>query len=268
MAEKGRGRKVRFQGGTVFPVVMAVVVGTGLGLIGYARATAGSQAKGAQLNSNWHVAFGIYNCDKYIDPVKALATTPPNGVSTQGNGIIYYNPTNSSVSGGKANLSVFLANYGIKVSTTAVTLSQADGGTVLDASTIKCGGKPAELRTVVWNDATKAGSPDLVRNSGDRTNVRITKDNMAIALAIVDPKDASAATPPQPPSVSKLAEINSGVVAAPATTVASGTTAPATSASTTDTTAAPGTTDTTSATATDAPSASVATSAAPPTSAG
>lgn len=316
MAEKGRGKRIRFQGGTVFPVIMVVVVALGLGLIGYARATAGDQAQGARANANWHIAFGIYNCSAYIDPIQALATAPTNGVTTQGDGIIYYNPTDASVSGGKANLSVYLDNYGVSLGSTTLTVpasalastatttpvtpdttpattagttagtgvtattvasgvtttptsqggpareshvpaqstetttatttaaattttaaasttaaagtasttpattpgtaattgsttpaTPAVGGVAIDAAKDKCNNKPAELRTYVWKDATKPGDFSVV-NSGNRSDVRITNDNMAIAVFFVDPTSDAAKSPPQPPSVVKLAALN------------------------------------------------------------
>ncbi|MEP6296525.1 MAG: hypothetical protein ABJ382_04310, partial [Ilumatobacter sp.] len=37
LAQKGKGQKVRFQGGTLFPVVVALVIVLGFGLIAYAR---------------------------------------------------------------------------------------------------------------------------------------------------------------------------------------------------------------------------------------
>ena len=39
LAQKGKGRRVRFQGGTLFPLVVAIVLVVGLGLVVYARAS-------------------------------------------------------------------------------------------------------------------------------------------------------------------------------------------------------------------------------------
>ena len=222
MAEKGRGKRIRFQGGTLFPVMMVVIAALGLGLVGYARTTAGDQAQGARANANWHIAFGIYNCTAYVDPIKALATAPTNGVTTQGDGVIYYDPTDSSVSGGKANLSVYLANYAVVAGSSTLTTSSADGSLALDASKDKCNNKSAELRTYVWKDATKPGDFSVV-NSGNRSDVRITNDNMAIGVFFVDPTSDAAKNPPQPPSVAKLAALNgtattSSTIAGTATT--------------------------------------------------
>ena len=352
MAEKGRGKRIRFQGGTLFPVVMVVIVALGLGLIGYARATAGDQAQGARANANWHIAFGIFNCTAYIDPIQALATAPTNGVTTQGDGIIYYDPTDSSVSGGKANLGVYLDNYGVSLGSTTLTVpapvattpattpdtipgttagtgatettatsgtaassvttaasaattsassqpgparqshvpSQATdttavattaaprtavsttaasttpgtaattdttapatapvaGGLALDASKDKCGGKTAELRTYVWKNAEKPGEFSVV-NSGNRSDVRITNDNMAIGVFFVDPTSDAAKSPPQPPSVVKLAALNGTATTSTVPGTTAGTTAGTTVGTTAGTPDTPATTVAASATTT------------------
>ncbi len=277
MAEKGRGKRIRFQGGTLFPVMMVVIVAIGLGLVGYARATAGDQAQGARANANWHIAFGIYHCTAYVDPIKALATAPTNGVTTQGDGVIYYDPTDSSVSGGKANLSVYLANYAVVAGSSTLTTSSADGSLALDASKDKCNNKSAELRTYVWKDATKPGDFSVV-NSGNRSDVRITNDNMAIGVFFVDPTSDAAKNPPQPPSVAKLAALNgtattSSTVAGTATTTAGttiGTTAGTTvgSVATTGSSATTGVATTAAASATTGASATTAAPAVTATTAG
>ena len=37
LAQRGKGQKVRFQGGTLFPIIVAIVVITGMALVVYAR---------------------------------------------------------------------------------------------------------------------------------------------------------------------------------------------------------------------------------------
>ena len=39
LAQKGKGKKVRFQGGTLFPMLVLAILVIGLGVIVYARAT-------------------------------------------------------------------------------------------------------------------------------------------------------------------------------------------------------------------------------------
>ena len=66
LAQKGKGKKVRFQGGTVFPAVIVVVLLVGLGLVAYARQSAPSGNEAPTVNDHWHVSYGFYGCDKYL----------------------------------------------------------------------------------------------------------------------------------------------------------------------------------------------------------
>ena len=59
---KGKGKRVRFQGGTLFPLVVALVLVIGLGLIVYARASQpAADASAPQPGiDHWHGAYGFY----------------------------------------------------------------------------------------------------------------------------------------------------------------------------------------------------------------
>ena len=66
LAQKGKGKKVRFQGGTLFPTIMAVIVIVGTGLISYARQAPAASDVAPTTSDRWHIPFGIYHCDAYL----------------------------------------------------------------------------------------------------------------------------------------------------------------------------------------------------------
>ena len=66
LAQKGKGRKVRFQGGTVFPAAVAITLILGFALIVYSRQTLpAADAPPPTINDHWHAAYGFYLCDTW-----------------------------------------------------------------------------------------------------------------------------------------------------------------------------------------------------------
>ena len=65
LAEKGKGKKIRFQGGTLFPTVVAAVLILGVALIAYARQSGGTVITAAT-DANYFTSFGVYKCDEYL----------------------------------------------------------------------------------------------------------------------------------------------------------------------------------------------------------
>ena len=75
LAQKGKGKRVRFQGGTLFPMVVAIVLVLGLALIVYARTSRPAAdasapqiyrgqdpATGQTIGDHWHGAYGFQIC--------------------------------------------------------------------------------------------------------------------------------------------------------------------------------------------------------------
>ncbi|HRE03757.1 MAG TPA: hypothetical protein PLV68_20850, partial [Ilumatobacteraceae bacterium] len=61
LAQRGKGKKVRFQGGTLFPAVIVGVLVLLLPLIIYARESRPSAGEGEPtINQHWHAAFAMY----------------------------------------------------------------------------------------------------------------------------------------------------------------------------------------------------------------
>ena len=234
MAEKGKGKKIRFQGGTVFPLTVLLVSVLGLALIVYARSSTQALAVPPQASKgdHWHVAFGVYACNDWLPNIsgnKEGENGQPDeeylalGVHSHDDGVIHYHPFSSASSGRNAKLARFLDVYDIGLSDTKLEFPEDQGGAVYEEGVTKCTNEDGEevdgvLRLAVWPDATK---PDdfqiLTRNMAD---ARIDRNGMAMAIFFA-PSDVDTVEPPTAANLDALGSVDTG--AAPPTTVADGT---------------------------------------------
>src|SRR5690606_39049323 len=68
LAQKGKGKRVRFQGGTLFPMVVAITLILGLALIVYSRQTQpAADSSPPTVNDHWHAAYGFFLCDTWYE---------------------------------------------------------------------------------------------------------------------------------------------------------------------------------------------------------
>ncbi len=257
LAQKGKGKKVRFQGGTVFPAVIVVVLLVGLGLVSYARQSAPSGNEPPTTNDHWHVSYGFYACDKYLPNLVGNKEEPvdPNyvkyGIHSHDDGVIHWHPQ-ALATGSRAKLGVFLDVYGIKLSDSKLEFpADQENGKLYEEGKTKCYKKDSELRAYVWNQYDKPNDRKLL--IADFRNIRIKRDGMVIVIAYV-PKDAG--PPALPQSAVDLPQLGaSDAAGATTTTVAGATTTTVAGATTTTvagatTTTVAGATTTTVATAT------------------
>ena len=202
-ASKNRkGRKVRMQGGSLFPTMIFVIVVLGVGLIAYARQ---SQERVSALDTakqTYYTAFGIYKCDAFIENLpdatqlgQDIATVKP-GAFIESPGVVRWEP--QVLSGERrAKLETIFELYGLKVTNDSIefpsTLNNGEKITEIDT---KCGDKNATVQVVVWD--TKAASSKV--SIAELGNVRLTGNGMAITLAFVA-KDVEV---PQPVTVTDL----------------------------------------------------------------
>jgi len=202
-ASKNRkGRKVRMQGGSLFPTMIFVIVVLGVGLIAYARQ---SQERVSALDTakqTYYTAFGIYKCDAFIENLpdatqlgQDIATVKP-GAFIESPGVVRWEP--QVLSGERrAKLETIFELYGLKVTNNSIefpsTLNNGEKITEIDT---KCGDKDATVQVVVWD--TKAASSKV--SIAELGNVRLTGNGMAITLAFVA-KDVEV---PQPLTVTDL----------------------------------------------------------------
>ena len=234
LASRGRGKKVRFQSGTTFPVVLTAVAVAMLLLITYARVSMPSPDAGSpQPGDAWSQAYGIRVCNEWLpnltgskDELKLDASTgdlTKVATGTDADGIIHYHAQTGGNTGKKARLGVFLKVYGVKLSDTTLELPKTQVGagetSSWDVSKFKCNGKDTQIRVRVWKDYSKN---DFVDNVTDFSSLRFTNNGMVFAIAIV-PKGDDIAKPDSASKLSGLGVIGSGTtttVAATGTTVA------------------------------------------------
>ena len=259
LAQKGKGKKVRFQGGTVFPAVIVVVLIVGLSLVAYARQSAPSGNEAPTVNDHWHVSYGFYGCDKYLPNLIGNKEDPvdPNyvkyGIHSHDDGVIHWHPSGLAT-GSRAKFGLFLTVYGIKLSDTKLEFpADQQSGMVYEEGETKCYKKDSELRTYVWNQYDKPEDRKMLIT--DFKNIRIDRDGMVIVVAFV-PKGADA--PPLPESAVNLPELGAvdgagattSTVAGVTTTTVAGATTTTVAGATTTTVAGATTTTTGSATTT------------------
>ena len=246
LAQKGKGKKVRFQGGTVFPAVIVVVLIVGLSLVAYARQSAPSGNEAPTVNDHWHVSYGFYGCDKYLPNLIGNKEDPvdPNyvkyGIHSHDDGVIHWHPSGLAT-GSRAKFGLFLTVYGIKLSDTKLEFpADQQTGMVYEEGETKCYKKDSELRTYVWNQYDKPEDRKMLIT--DFKNIRIDRDGMVIVVAFV-PKGADA--PPLPESAVNLPELGAVDGAGATTSTVAGVTTTTVAGATTTTTVAGATTTTT-----------------------
>jgi hypothetical protein len=246
LASRGKGKKVRFQGGSVFPIAVFLVIILGLVAIVYGRESRPSDGSGVprvndgvNTDAHWHAAFGIYICDTF-EP-KIVGTKEETGIAADGttvltndkfkilgvhsheDGIIHYHPYSTKSSGNRAKLGVFLDVYDIKITDTELKMPPDQGGETWSTDDTKCDGKDTDLIVRVWDSyADPAVHHDVVT---DFNNIRITNDGMVFVIAFV-PKGTDIPQPDWAAQLPTLGAADGGNVAPSTTIVGETTTTP------------------------------------------
>ena len=210
VAQSSSRTKVRGQQGTTFYIVVAAVVILGGLLITYARqgGRADAATKPVAFKDHWHVAYGVYACDKWLAPFTNQNETVDGqqlGVHTHGDGVIHVHPFASNASGRNAKLKIFFKALGVKSSNTKFELPEGLG-------TFKngddCAGKSGTWKLAVWDTADSTAAPKVFIT--DFANVRFTNDRMAMTLAFVNSDtDLSTLKPQSIPQLDKLGDLSS-----------------------------------------------------------
>jgi hypothetical protein len=274
LAQKDKGKKVRFQGGTLFPAIIIGILVVGLLTIGYARQSRPDPGSfPPQVGDHWHAAYGMYVCDGWLpkltgnqeetvtDSTGQKSYVNPlfgaTGVHSHDDGVIHYHPYTTKSVGQRARLGVFLNVYGVKLSTSALILPADQGGDSYKVGDYKCNGKDVEIKVIAWDNYADTGKGTTYIT--DLTNVRITRDGMVFVIAVV-PQGTDVSMPPWASELPQLGSadggnvptttvagqtgttVASGSTIASGSTVASATTAPSSTATTTPTTNATTTT--------------------------
>ncbi|MEZ5165604.1 MAG: hypothetical protein R2695_03595 [Acidimicrobiales bacterium] len=238
-AASSRGTGERKERG--FPLLMALVVLLGIGLVVAARSSRETLIPpfvGENLeDGHWHSALDVYDCGT-IQPAVVNTLNDPDGIHTHGDSLIHVHPFNSSASGKSARFGVFFDAIGMKVTTDSISdpafpTIQNDGG---------CAGADSEIVIGRWALGGDDG-PELVNiYKKDFADIRFLDDGEAFTVAKVPVGED-----PPAPSETSLAQLaaatgstNIEATTVPATVAPGDTTAPGTSTAPGDTTA-PGT---------------------------
>ena len=225
LAQRGGGRTVRFQGGTVFPLAVALTLVLGLALIVYARQSVpAADASPPTIDDHWHAAYGFNICGEWyqlngdLEELNAqgqLVNTDflRSGVHSHNDGIIHWHPYGSPAVGKNAKLGVFLETYGVELTDDALRFPPAQVETVpgLQAEYVEgdddCDGEDAELSVKAWDSFTDtdAGS----RFIANMNNIRIDSDAMVFSIYFL-PDGEEQSMPPWAQELLTRAENDSG----------------------------------------------------------
>ncbi len=268
LAQKGKGKRVRFQGGTLFPLVILAIVVIGLGTVVYARASVPpADASPPTIEDHWHMAYGFDLCDteEFTKLNGALEERDANGqlvnndflrtgVHSHDDGVIHWHAYTSAAVGTNATLGVFLDNYGVELTDDTLKFPESQGGKEYEEGETKCpDGKDGELSVTVWSSPEDTSSGTRYVSNFD--DIRMDKNSLVITIAF-QPSDTDVPMPPWAADLEALGQVDQGATepsdssvpiggstptgsGAPTTTVAGATTTPRAA---TTTTPAPSTT--------------------------
>jgi hypothetical protein len=218
LAQKGKGQKVRFQGGTLFPLVVALVVVLGTALVIYARQSRpAADASAPTIDDHWHHTYGFLICDTWVQlegDGEALDANgrPTNleyartGIHSHDDGLIHWHPFSSASVGSRAQLGVFLDVYGVELSDDVLQFPE-DQRAQLPAEFQEDGRFESGETECTIDGETETGRLQVVRwdnisDTGDGTtfiagfnDIRLDKDAMAVVIAFV-PDGTDVGKPP------------------------------------------------------------------------
>ena len=240
LAGKGGSRAVRFQGGSVFPIVVMLVLVLGVASIVYARQSLpAADDNPPTINDHWHLAYGFDICGQWFQLEGDLEDRNSQGqfvnteflstgIHSHNDGVIHWHPYTSRAVGSRADLGVFLETYGVELANDSLTFpadqlggaSYTEGeDTCVDPDT---GDEvDGELSVVVWNSDTD--TDDGSRYIADMDEIRVSADGMVMVVAFV-PRGDDVSMPPWAPRLPELGAVDAGVVAPTADEVATDTT--------------------------------------------
>ncbi len=233
LAEKGSGQRVRFQGGIVFPLSVAISLVLGLALVVYARQTVpDADASPPTINDHWHAAYGFYLCDGWVQLEGNLEERNSQGqftnvefvrtgIHSHDDGVIHWHPYTSRATGRNARLGVFLDTYEVELTDDTIRfpsmgamspnpdhLDQAPSEILQEyiEGETQCDGEDAEVTVKAWGSFTDTDSGSRYISNMD--NVRVENDGMVFAVYFT-PDGADQVMPPWAPQLPALGALDS-----------------------------------------------------------
>jgi hypothetical protein len=195
LAQKGKGQRIRFQGGTIFPIAVAATLILGLALIVYSRQTLpAADASPPTINDHWHAAYGFYLCDTWYQLEGDLEERNSQGQFTNTNflqtgihshndGVIHWHPYTSRAVGKNATFGVFLETYDVELRNDSLKFPANNvlGFTdeYIEGET-QCDGEDGELSVKAWGNFTDTdGGTRFIANMDE---VHVDNDGMVFAV--------------------------------------------------------------------------------------
>ena len=224
LAQKGSGRTVRFQGGTIFPAAVAVVLIVGLGLIVYGRQSLpAADASPPTVNDHWHAAYGFNICGEWYQLAGNLEDRNTQGqyiytnflrtgIHSHDDGVIHWHPNTSRAVGKNAVLGVFLESYEVEIEDDRLkfpaenVLGFADE--YIEGET-QCDGEDATLSVRAWESFTDTDAGQRYIANMDR--IHVDQDGMVFGIYF-GPDDQDQSMPPWAADLPRLGAIDSGQV--------------------------------------------------------
>ena len=229
LAQKGKGRKVRFQGGTLFPALIVGISVVGLALVVYSRSSIPNQNVPPTVEDHWHASYGFYACDAWLPDLQGNKEELDSagqlvsdgfrrtGIHSHDDGVIHWHPYSSESTGRNAKLGVFFDVYGVKVSDTKIEFPADQGGAVYEEGVTKCtvDGKEVDGEVVVYAFDSYDAPDDVTTYITNFDEIRLKNDAMAFSIVFAPAGDK----PGLPPSAANLPELGAADQGATTTTV-------------------------------------------------
>ena len=152
----------------------------------------GSSGPGAA-DGHWHVAFGVWLCDRYVGEL-IDRHGDQDGIHTHEDGLIHIHPSREETAGPNAVLARFLAEVDLELNDERLVLPDGTARSNGD----QCSSGPGRLAVYQWAPSPAGdATAEVVTTDLDQVLLR---DNHALALVFA-PEDADI---PPPPSVYAL----------------------------------------------------------------
>lgn len=204
LAQRGKGKKIRAGGGSVFPLVVAGVVVVGLLLVIYARASVPGLDTEAEASVQRRAAFAVYVCDEFLTlPAPAATAFAEFGVTDLQDGVVLMQAQPADGTGGP-RLGAFLDAFGVTLNDTELVIPAAgdEPERRLEEGTDECAdGEDGLLSVKVWNPASDASTGQTFITAF--SDIRLPDDGMGFTIAFT-PRDTEV---PLPESVAALGEL-------------------------------------------------------------
>jgi hypothetical protein len=235
LAQKGKGQKIRFQGGTLFPIVVALVFVLGFALVVYSRQSRpAADASDPQVGDHWHVSYGFDICGEWIqvdgdaeerDASGNFINTDfaRTGIHSHNDGVIHWHPNSRAAVGRRATFDVFLDVYDIELDADGMVwpaeqqaqLAAVFGDKYEDGifeggeTTCTVDGEevPGAIQVVVWDNFTDTDDGTTFIAAFD--SIRVDQDAMVFTVAFV-PDNTDVGMPPWSQDLPTLGAADSG----------------------------------------------------------